>query len=154
MADRPIQPVIQFSTIDTMLNWITDRYFEAKNIGMNFAMCEQGITFQKPLTFLCSTVGAENIFQDKSYFLWTNTLSNFLSFNHAERQAARQEARQIKSIVYVMLPLMLGKWVGRSILKRQGEHHIEVDGDLPLTLQLPLTRHLMLGVVIPLLGFT
>ena len=31
MGDEPILPIIQPITIDTMLNWITDRYFKVKN---------------------------------------------------------------------------------------------------------------------------
>ena len=30
MGDKPIQPIIQPVTIDTMLNWITERYFKVK----------------------------------------------------------------------------------------------------------------------------
>ena len=30
MGDKPIQPVIQAMTIDTMLNWIMEQYFKVK----------------------------------------------------------------------------------------------------------------------------
>ena len=43
MGCKPIQPIIQPITINTILNWITDRYFLSKNIGLNFVMGERSL---------------------------------------------------------------------------------------------------------------
>ena len=40
MGDKPIQSIIQPVTIDTMLNWVADRYL---NIRLDLVMCEQGL---------------------------------------------------------------------------------------------------------------
>ena len=89
MGDKPIQPVIQPVSIDTMLNWITDIF--KLSIGRNFVLCEQTLKLSLNfVTILCeqhikfgqNTFESDAVFVEFKQTLRTNHTATSFSLSH------------------------------------------------------------------------